>query len=103
MPITLTVERRVVPGNQGRIKDLLRLLRSRATRQPGFVSGQTVVDAFNPAIFMTVSIWSNMSVWERWEKNSERCEIVDQINTMLQDEPKVRLWSHDEDAPDAAI
>lgn len=31
---------------------LLRELRSAATLWPGFISGLTVVDAFNPTIFM---------------------------------------------------
>ena len=69
MALTLMVERDVIPGSQGPIKALLRELRSGAKRQPGFVSGQTVVDAFSPTIFMTISRWSSMAAWERWEED----------------------------------
>ena len=104
MAITLlTVERRVVPGDQGKIKELLRELRSHATRQPGFISGQTVIDAFNPTTFMTVSSWSSIAAWESWEKAPERAEITDRINELLQEQPRVRLWLHDEEAPAAAV
>ena len=36
-------------GGWSELKDLLRELRSKTTRQPGFVSGETVIDAYNPA------------------------------------------------------
>ena len=103
MQITLMVERKVVPGAQGEITQLLKELRSNATRQPGFVSGQTVLDARNPTIFMTISIWSSMAAWEGWEKNPERTEIIERINEVVQEEPQVRMWLHDEDAPPAAV
>ena len=103
MTLTLTVERDAIPGSQGPIKALLRELRSGATRQPGFISGQTVVDAFNPTIFMTISHWSSMAVWDLWEKDSERSAIIERINKLLQRKPKVRMWLVDEDAPAAGL
>ena len=102
MPLTLMVERDVVPGAQGEIKKLLRELRSSATRQPGFVSGRSVADLHNPTIFMTISMWSSVAAWENWEKNLERAEIIGRINELIQGKPTVRLWLDDEDAPPAA-
>ena len=99
MAVTLLVEREVIPGAQGQVTMLLRELRSAATLWPGFISGRSVVDAFNPTIFMTISHWSSMSVWENWEKNPRRTAIVDRIRAELQGEPIVRLWLDDEDAP----
>ncbi len=103
MALTITVERDVIPGSQGPIKALLRELRSGATRQPGFISGQTVVDAFSPTIFMTISRWSSMAVWDRWEKDPERSAIIERIGALLQRKPKVRMWLDDEDAPAAGL
>ena len=88
---------------RGPIKALLRELRSGATRQPGFISGQTVVDAFSPIIFMTISRWSTMAVWDRWEKDPERSAIIERIDALLQRTPKVRMWLDDEDAPAAGL
>ena len=103
MVLTLTVERDVVPGSQGPIKALLSQLRQGARRQPGFVSGQTVVDAFSPTIFMTISRWSSIAVWDLWEKDPERMVIVERIDALLQRKPTVRLWLDDEDAPAAGL
>lgn len=103
MSVTLTVERKVIPGEQGEIKQLLRELRSKATPQLGFISGQTVVDAFNPTKLMTISHWSTIAAWENWEKNPERIEIIDLKGVLLQEMPKERLWLYDEDAPPGAV
>ena len=99
MSLTLIVERTVVPGSQNEIKDLLRELRSGATRRPGFISGRSVVDAYNPLTFMTISVWASISVWEMWENSPERTAIVERINDLIQGKPIQRLWLDDEDAP----
>ena len=102
MAVVLTVERGVIPGEQGEIKRLLRELRSKATSQPGFISGQTVVDAFNPTTLMTISYWSTIAAWEQWSKNPERTVITNRIDALLQGEVKERLWHYDEDTPEGA-
>jgi quinol monooxygenase YgiN len=103
MATKLTVERRVVPGNQDELADLLRELRSGAVRQPGFISGETVIDAFNPTIFMTISAWSGIGAWQEWERNPSRQAIVERINALLQGTPMVRVWVDSADAPPAAV
>ena len=103
MAAKLTVERRVVPGYQDEVGELLRQLRSGAVRQAGFISGETVVDAFNPTVFMTISTWASISVWQEWEKNPDRLAIVQQINEHLQSTPVVRVWTDAIDGPPAAI
>ena len=103
MSLVLMVEREVIPGAQEEIKELLRELRSNATRQPGFVSGQTVVDAFSPTIFMTISTWSSMASWQTWEADLLRTEIIDRIDAVLQRRPRARIWQTDEDAPVGAL
>ncbi len=103
MSLTLMVERKVVPGEQGALKSLLRELRSGATLQPGFISGRSVVDAFNPTIFMTISTWSSIAVWEDWESQPARRAIIDRINELVQGEPVVRMWLDDDDAPSGAM
>jgi len=103
MTVTLMVERKVIPGAQDELSDLLRELRSKAVRQPGFISGETVVDLFNPQIFMTISTWASVSVWEAWEKNPDRLQTVRRINALLSGDPVVRLWTSGPGGPPAAI
>ena len=103
MVIKLIVERKVIPGSQDEIVDFLRELRSAAVLQSGFVSGETLIDAYNPTIFITISTWNSISSWENWENNQERQAIIENINSLLQDKPLVRVWRDTSDAPPAAI
>jgi quinol monooxygenase YgiN len=103
MATKLTVERKVVPGYQADLAELLRELRSGAVRRAGFISGETVVDAFNPTIFMTISSWASIGAWQEWERDPGRLAIVERINDLLQGNPVVRVWMDDVDGPPAAI
>ena len=103
MAVKVTVERKVIPGEQRKIARLLRELRSKAVVNPGFISGETVLDMHSPAIFMTISNWSSLAVWENWEKNPERLQVIEKINALLQGQATVRLWIDNIDAPPPAV
>ena len=96
MQVTLMVERNVIPGEQESVKRLLRELRSNATRQPGFISGQSVIDAFSPTRVMTITMWTSMAAWEAWENSPERVSITGRIAGLLQEPPVLRLWGQEE-------
>lgn len=99
MSVRVTLERSVIPGSQGEVTRLLRELLSKAVQYPGFQSGETVLGLFNPTSFLTITRWSNLSAWQAWEKEPERRRIVQRINALLQNEPVIRLWNEDADAP----
>lgn len=84
MAVPLMVEREVIPGAQAEIKALLRQLRSSATRQPGFISGETVIDAYNPCAFLTVSIWASIAAWESWRVDPERVLVTSRLDDLIQ-------------------
>ena len=71
-------------------------LRSNATRQPGFTSGQSVIDAFSPTRVMTITTWTSMAAWEAWENSPERVSITGRIAGLLQEPPVLRLWGQEE-------
>ena len=96
MQVTLMVERNVIPGEQEPVKLLLRELRSHATHQPGFISGQSVVDVFSPTKVMTITIWTSLASWEAWENSPERISITDRIAELLQEPPTLRLWGQEQ-------
>ena len=96
MQVTLMVERNVIPGEQEAVKELLRELRSHATHQPGFISGQSVVDVFSPTKVMTITMWTTMASWEAWENSPERISMTDRIAELIQAPPSLRLWGQEQ-------
>ncbi len=103
MAVRVTIEREVIPGFQETVVDLLRELRSKSVVQPGYVSGQTVVDAFSPTKFLMISTWSSLDGWKEWEESSERLSMIEEISPYMQRPTKTRLWLDNIDAPPAAM
>ncbi|MSP77944.1 MAG: hypothetical protein EXR67_00010 [Dehalococcoidia bacterium] len=99
MAVWLFVERKIIPGTQEEVVELLRELRSKAVRQQGFVSGRTLVDMYSPAIVMTVTQWADIASWEAWSKNPDRLETTRRMDPYVQGRAVVRLWRDDVDRP----
>lgn len=76
--------RRIVP--EDRVEDLeplLRQLRTRATLQPGYVSGETLRRLDKPDEFLVISTWESVGHWNRWAKSQERTEVQGKVDTIL--------------------
>ncbi|MGD9308607.1 MAG: antibiotic biosynthesis monooxygenase, partial [Desulfosarcina sp.] len=64
---------RTVPGNKAReMLQLFREMRSLATAQPGYISGETMKSNDRPDVFMVISTWGSASDWEAWLLSKER-------------------------------
>ena len=75
---------RAVP--QEKARDMLKLfmeMRSLATGQEGYISGETLKSSDRPDIFLVVSTWASATDWENWLKNKERQAIQAKIDTLL--------------------
>ncbi len=95
-PVTLMVERQANPGSEDELRTLLRELRAGATKQRGFLSGETKVDAYDPTTFLTISSWSTRDAFDEWETNPERDQIISEIDNLIIDTPTRRVWVGDE-------
>ena len=67
---------------------LLRQLRSLATMQPGYISGQTLVSTGKPNKLVVVSTWAGPSAWKQWEENEKRLGFSKNLGEYLE-EPEV--------------
>ncbi|MDY6836974.1 MAG: antibiotic biosynthesis monooxygenase family protein [Thermodesulfobacteriota bacterium] len=76
--------RRIVP--EGRAQDLeplLRELRTRATVQPGYISGETLQRIDKPDEYVVIGTWESIEDWNRWATSQERNEVQGRIDTLL--------------------
>ncbi len=58
-------------------------MRSLAMSQPGYVSGETLMNADDPEEYIVISTWSNEDNWNEWLKNEVRMDIQDRIDQLL--------------------
>lgn len=75
---------RTVPADKGReMLQLFREMRSLATAQPGYISGETLKSNDRPDVFLVISAWESAADWETWLLSKERQEIQAKIDALL--------------------
>ena len=83
MSVKVLITRKVP---QEKALDMLRLfkeMRSLATRQPGYISGETLRSNDRPDVFLVISTWESSEDWEAWLLSKERQAIQAQIDELL--------------------
>lgn len=76
--------RRVVPEEKARsMIPLFRKMRSLATQQRGYISGETLKSLDHPDIFLVISNWKSSADWEKWLLSKERQKVQHEIDAIL--------------------
>ena len=76
--------KRTVPTDKARdMLDLFREMRSLATRQDGYISGETLKSSDRLDVYLVISTWESADDWENWLKSKERQEIQAKIDALL--------------------
>jgi heme-degrading monooxygenase HmoA len=83
MAIKIIIRRRVQKEKEGKLLPLLVELRSKATTQPGYISGETMRNVNDPQDFIVISTWQSVEAWEGWEASKGREEIQKKIDALL--------------------
>ena len=64
--------------------DLLNDFRSDAMKQPGYISGETWVNHYDPRNITVVSTWQSVEDWIRWEESEERAANEAKVESLLE-------------------
>ena len=62
---------------------LLLDLRSKAITQPGYISGETLININDLEDYVVIGTWKSADHWKAWEATKERREIQSNIDTLL--------------------
>lgn len=83
MAVKILIKRKV-PRDKGKeMIPLFRKLRTLATNQPGYISGETLKSLDRPDVFLVISTWQSADDWEKWLISKERQEVQDQVDALL--------------------
>ena len=83
MVVKIIMLRRVPVDKANELKPLLMELRALALAQPGYVSGETLMNADDPEEYVVISTWTSIDDWEEWLRNPERQMVQRQIDGLL--------------------
>ena len=72
MAVKIFIKRCVKKGKTQEAVELLKDVRSQALKQPGYISGETLINHYDPCKITVVSTWQTIDDWIRWEESDER-------------------------------
>ena len=90
--IRVIIERQAKEGV--RLLALLRDIRAEAMKQPGYISGETLVNTDDNSDIIVISTWQNLKDWKAWEASEARAKLDKQIKPLLTEKAKVRTYRY---------
>lgn len=88
--IKVVIERRLKKGED--ISPLLRELRATAMHHPGYITGETLVSTEDRSNIVVLSTWQKVEQWRTWEASASRAKLYEQIQPLLVEKPKVKVY-----------
>lgn len=86
---------RTVPQDKGKeLLGLFKEMRSLATDQSGYVSGETLKSSDRPDEFLIISTWETPEDWEKWLLSKERQKIQAQIDALLGGKTRYEMFHY---------
>ncbi len=83
MAVKVILVRRVPVEKSNELKPLLVKLRSLALAQPGYISGETLMNGDDPEEYLVISTWTSVQHWNAWFNNDERRHLQNQVDELL--------------------
>jgi heme-degrading monooxygenase HmoA len=74
MSIKILIKRHFKKDSTRQAFDLLRNFRQDAMGRPGYISGETLINHYDPCQITVVSAWQTVEDWIKWEESEERAE-----------------------------
>jgi len=75
------------------IQPILLRLRSYAATFPGFVGAENLRSKLDSSIVAMQSNWLELKDWQTWESSKIRQQIVKDAQSLLEDEPRVTVYT----------
>ena len=89
--IRAIIERHIKEGED--ISHFLRQLRGAAIHEPGYVSGQTLINTEDDSEVIVISTWLSLEQWKVWATSEKRLSLYQLIKPLLAKEPRVRTYT----------
>lgn len=96
MAVKVLIKRKVPKGKELDLVKLITRLRSMATRQPGYISGETMRNVQDKDEYLVISTWQSADDWEDWKTNEERKTIQAEIDALLGETTRYEVYQYPE-------
>jgi len=92
MAVKIIIKRKIPKSKETQVLPLLLELRSKAMTQPGYISGETLINVNDPEDYLVISTWKSLKDWKAWEESQERKEIQKRIEELLAEKSSAQVY-----------
>lgn len=89
--IRVLIERHIAATLESAYEHASRSLLQRAVSVPGFISGETLVDAKDMNHRLTLCNWRSVADWDRWYHSDERKDMMNELTPMMDQDEKITI------------
>ncbi|WP_166265800.1 antibiotic biosynthesis monooxygenase family protein [Marinobacter caseinilyticus] len=89
--IRVLIERHIAETLESAYEERSRSVLRQAIDAPGFVSGETLVDAHDPNHRLTLCNWRSPADWDRWYHSPVRKELMNNLIPMMDRDEKITV------------
>ena len=92
MTIKIFIKRHIQEDKMEGALSLLKQFRIAAMGQPGYISGETLVNHYDPRSVTVVSTWQTVEDWISWQESDVRARNEAQLDEMLEQPTKYEIY-----------
>ena len=94
MAVEVLIRRKFYKEKADTLAPLIVNLRSLATLQPGYISGETLrcIDPSEANEYLVRSTWGSIEDWHAWVRSEQRMAIQKEIDRVLEEETEYRVY-----------
>ena len=95
MAVKILIKRNIP---EGRVKDLMpffKQLRALASKQTGYISGETLKRIDRKGQYLVISTWRSNDDWRHWVLSKQRAEIQNMIDSMLGEKTEYEIYEYE--------
>ena len=92
MSVKVIILRHVPAETMEALTPLLIELRSWALKQPGYISGETLLRVDEPTENLVISTWDSLEHWNAWLANPDRAVIQAKVDQLLGSETLFQVY-----------
>jgi heme-degrading monooxygenase HmoA len=92
MAVKVFIKRYVKKGKTEEALERLNEVRGTALKQPGYISGETLVNHYDACSITVVSTWQTLEDWIRWQESDERAANEDQLEDLQKEPTKFEIY-----------
>ena len=94
MAVEVLIKRKYIESKREELAPLIVKLRSLATIQPGYISGETLkcIDPPGTNEYLVRSTWRSIEDWGKWLHSKERDVINDQIDQLTSKKTEYTIY-----------